>query len=123
MTNKSYTKADLLTYYSYAKADRSIVERLCQEFGECLEKLTRDEKLRLRMALSMWQVGVDHEHDPLPLVRYLEDFAETGNWKGICFLFPNLAEAFRILDKAAPSVIDPLLECLSAQLSSGIARK
>lgn len=122
-TSQSYTKSDLLSYYSYAKADRPAIERLTNKFGECLEVLTRDEKLRLRMALALWQVSVDHKYDPLPLVRYLEDFAETGNWKGIRFLFPNLAKALDILDKANFTVIDPLLECLSAQLASGIARK
>jgi hypothetical protein len=123
MVSQSYTKSDLLGYYSYTRKDQAVIGRLEDEFGSCLETLSRDEKLRLRMALTLWQVEVDHANDPLPLVRYLEDFAEAGNWKGISILFPKLWEVIAVLDDISVQAVDPLLECLSAQLASGIARK
>lgn len=123
---QSRSKEDLFTYYSYTRANRRVIEELADKSGDYLENLDRLDKIRLRCALSSWQMWLEDAGEFLTLAGYLDDdqvCRDFGKWMMLKPDAPALWNVIRLISNGDAEIIDPLLACLSAQLDSGVARR
>jgi hypothetical protein len=99
------------TYY----AQTPELDELVEEFGTQLEKLTREDKLGLRMLLSTYLYLLDVEPEwTLDAVLTETSLYEPSE---------ALDEAIAILEDIAPDAAEGLIEALTAQLRHGNARR
>ena len=117
---------DAVRYYGFDPKDKTTVETLCKVFGYHLESLMRLDKIRLRLALASWQTFLETDNGYLPIDGYLQDEDVCPEWETwILFekLSPELWKAVKTLSGASGAIVDPLMACLSFQLSEGNAAK
>lgn len=99
------------TYY----AQNPQIDSLVSEFGSQLEKLSRDDKLSLRMLLVAYVFlkEIEDEWDLISVETEVPLY-EIG---------PDLEEAIAILDGIDIDAAEGLIEALTAQLRHGNARR
>jgi hypothetical protein len=117
---------DAVRYYQFPSKDKTTVETLCKVYGYYLEKLTRIDKVRLRLALASWQTFLESDNGYLPIDGYLQDedvCPEAETWILFEKIAPQVWGVIETLGKGSAGIVDPLMACLSYQLSEGMARK
>ncbi len=105
---------EVLTYIEQIDQTPEIDE-LITEFGSQLQKLTREDKLRLRVLLSTYNYLLDTQEEWALLGAVLDETPVQPS--------KELDEAIAILEEVDPDAAEGLIDALTAQLRHENARR